>query len=112
MVRNGKTAYRVVIPENATSDIEYAKSELSRFFKEATGINLRFVSDKNLTHSADNRYISLGNTNLYKSLNRNDDITALKKDGINCAEITFRTACAAEAISLGVSLFPDMNTIF
>ena len=38
MVRNGKTAYRVVIPENATSDIEYAKSELSRFFKEATGI--------------------------------------------------------------------------
>lgn len=81
MVRNGKTAYRVVIPENATSDIEYAKSELSRFFKEATGINLRFVSDKNLTHSADNRYISLGNTNLYKSLNRNDDITALKKDG-------------------------------
>ena len=34
---------------------------------------------------------------------------ALRAGGVNCAEITFRTACAAEAISLGVSLFPDMN---
>ena len=36
-------------------------------------------------------------------------LSALRAGGINCAEITFRTACAAEAISLGVSLFPDMN---
>ena len=26
-------------------------------------------------------------------------LTALKNNGINCAEITFRTACAAEAIA-------------
>ncbi|MBO5210875.1 MAG: keto-hydroxyglutarate-aldolase/keto-deoxy-phosphogluconate aldolase, partial [Clostridia bacterium] len=26
-------------------------------------------------------------------------LTALRANGINCAEITFRTACAAEAIS-------------
>lgn len=36
-------------------------------------------------------------------------LSALRAGGINCAEITFRTACAAEAISLGTSLFPDMN---
>lgn len=36
-------------------------------------------------------------------------LKALKKGGINCAEITFRTACAAEAISLAVKEFPDMN---
>ena len=36
-------------------------------------------------------------------------LSALRNGGINTAEITFRTACAAEAISLGVSLFPDMN---
>ncbi len=35
--------------------------------------------------------------------------TALKKDGINCAEITFRTACAKDAIALAVEKFPDMN---
>lgn len=36
-------------------------------------------------------------------------LTALKKDGINCAEITFRTACAKDAIALAVEKFPDMN---
>ncbi len=36
-------------------------------------------------------------------------LKALKDGGINCAEITFRTACAAEAIALGVKEFPDMN---
>lgn len=36
-------------------------------------------------------------------------LKALKDGGINCAEITFRTACAAEAIALGVKDFPDMN---
>ena len=36
-------------------------------------------------------------------------LSALREGGINTAEITFRTACAAEGISLGTSLFPDMN---
>ncbi len=36
-------------------------------------------------------------------------LTALKNDGINCAEITFRTACAEDAIKLAVAKFPDMN---
>lgn len=36
-------------------------------------------------------------------------LSALRDGGINTAEITFRTTCAAEAISLGTSLFPDMN---
>ncbi len=32
----------------------------------------------------------------------------LCKGGLPCAEITFRTACAAEAIALGKKLYPDM----
>ena len=36
-------------------------------------------------------------------------LEALKKGGINCAEITFRTACAKDAIALAVKEFPDMN---
>ncbi len=36
-------------------------------------------------------------------------LTALKNYGINCAEITFRTACAAEAIQLAVKEFPEME---
>ncbi len=36
-------------------------------------------------------------------------LQALIDGGINCAEITFRTVCAKEAISLGVKEFPEMN---
>lgn len=36
-------------------------------------------------------------------------LTALKNNGINCAEITFRTACAAEAIALACKKFPEMS---
>ena len=36
-------------------------------------------------------------------------LTALKKSGIMCAEITFRTACAAEAISYASANYPDMQ---
>lgn len=36
-------------------------------------------------------------------------LKALIDGGINCAEITFRTACAKQAISEGVKAFPEMN---
>lgn len=36
-------------------------------------------------------------------------LNALVAGGINCAEITFRTSCAADAIRTGKRLFPDMN---
>ena len=81
IVKDGKTSYKVVVPEIETQSISYAKSELSRFFKEATGVDLKFIKDTGLSHNDSNRYISLGDTSLYKSLNRDDDITALKKDG-------------------------------
>ena len=45
-----------------------------------------------------------------KELSQTDTIlTALQKHGINCAEITFRTACAAEAIEYACKNYPDMN---
>ncbi len=45
-----------------------------------------------------------------KELGETDRILkALKNNGINCAEITFRTACAAEAIEYAVKNYPDMS---
>ena len=45
-----------------------------------------------------------------KELAETDKIlTALKANGINCAEITFRTACAAEAIAYACKNYPDMS---
>ena len=36
-------------------------------------------------------------------------LPALKANGINCAEITFRTSCAKDAIKLAIEKYPDMN---
>ncbi len=45
-----------------------------------------------------------------KELSETDKIlTALKNSGINCAEITFRTACAKEAIAYACKNYPDMS---
>ena len=45
-----------------------------------------------------------------KELSETDKIlTALKNNGINTAEITFRTACAAEAIAYACKNYPEMN---
>ncbi len=45
-----------------------------------------------------------------KELSETDTVlTALKHSGINCAEITFRTACAREAIEHACKNYPDMQ---
>ena len=45
-----------------------------------------------------------------KEIGETDKIMkALKNNGINCAEITFRTACAAEAIAYAAKNYPDME---
>lgn len=36
-------------------------------------------------------------------------LSKLREGGISCAEITFRTACAKEAIAIGTKAFEDMN---
>ncbi len=36
-------------------------------------------------------------------------LSALRNNNINCAEITFRTSCAEEAIKLACELFPEMS---
>lgn len=46
---------------------------------------------------------------IIKTLDETDKIlSALKENGINCAEITFRTDCAAQAIEYARKSFPDM----
>lgn len=45
-----------------------------------------------------------------KQIDETDKILgALMANGIKCAEITFRTACAAEAIEYAVKKYPDMD---
>ena len=82
LIKNGTTEYKIVIPsENVSAELNIARDELVRLFKEATGVTLETISDAGKSHDANGKYISLGNTSLYKSSGLNVDTKTLKKDG-------------------------------
>lgn len=81
LLKNAVTDYKIVTPVDLSADITFAKDELKLFFKEATDINLPIIDDKDLSHNAENCYISLGDTNLYKTSGLNLDLSKLKRDG-------------------------------
>ena len=81
LVKAGKTSYKIVIPSKTSSDISVARDELIHFFKIATGIELECITDENLTHSKNNKYISLGKTKLLESSGIKIDYNALTPDG-------------------------------
>lgn len=69
MVENGKTEYRILLPETTDQNLIVAESELKYFFEEATGVKLETDSEsaEGLTHTADAKYISLGETQMLSS---------------------------------------------
>ncbi len=88
IVKNGKTDYKVVLPENCSSVVSTAASELTSFFYEATGITLPVVEDSQIKEVTQNsQYISLGNTTLLRSSSVYDSITyeTLSTDGYRLA---------------------------
>lgn len=61
IVKNGSTDYKVLVPQNISSDESFALYELTDIFKRATGITLQTVID-NGDADFSNKYISLGET--------------------------------------------------
>ncbi|MBQ8374303.1 MAG: DUF4838 domain-containing protein [Clostridia bacterium] len=82
LVRGGQTQYKIVMPEGASTELGYAKTELTNLFAEATGIELQAVTDAGLSHNAENRYISLGDTELFETSGLTVDKSKLTRDGI------------------------------
>ena len=82
IVKNGQTEYQLVISENASQTIKMARDEFNYLFKIATGCELRVIFDTELTHSPNQKYISLGDNNLFKSSGIEIDKLALGNDGI------------------------------
>lgn len=67
-LKNGKTNYTLVLPAGASDNVTIAKREFITFFKEATGSNIAATIDTGLTHSATQKYISIGPTELLASV--------------------------------------------
>ncbi len=84
LFKNGATDYVIVTPETTSLETNYAKTELVNLFREATGITLSAITDKDLSHNAENKYISLGKTTLFETSGLEDKVNAeeLKRDGV------------------------------
>lgn len=81
LVRNGMTEYYIVYPEDPDKAMSDAVSELKYFFKEATKIDLRSVTDVGMTHDDSNKVLSIGRTNLFKTSGLTIDENRLGNDG-------------------------------
>lgn len=82
LIENSATDYKIVYPEARGSYIDIAVKELRTFLGEITpGITIKVSSDTGLTHSADAKYISLGDTALLQSAGISVDKEKLGTDG-------------------------------
>lgn len=66
-IKNGKTNYMIVTSATETTNESLAKTELMKFWQEATGSSIGGTKDNDMTHSADQKYISIGDTSLLQS---------------------------------------------
>ena len=83
ILKNGKTDYILVIPSNSTETIKTALEEFVWLFKKATGVTLTSRKDGDtLQHDSTSKYISLGETSLFKSSGIQIDKSALGVDGL------------------------------
>lgn len=62
LISNGKTDYKIVIPDGANRVISHAGQELQLFLKESTGCEIPIITDEGLTHDNSQKYLSVGNT--------------------------------------------------
>ena len=69
MVENGRTEYTLLVPAKSDSSLTIAEAEFVYFFKEATGIKLNTIKEPEagLSHTAEGKYISLGETKMLQS---------------------------------------------
>lgn len=68
LIKDGQCDYTIVVPSNQTEHEKMARDEFIVLFKKATNITLPYISDEGtLQHSANAKYISIGETSLLAS---------------------------------------------
>ena len=68
LVRDGKSDYTIVVPAEAQTVETNAANELAQYLSQTTGVKPKIVSDDTLIGAnASGKYISVGDTTLYKA---------------------------------------------
>ena len=83
LVKDGRSDYRILVPEKETKYTNLGASEFATLFRESTGVQLPIEreTDGGYTHNASQKFISIGNTELFKSTGIQIDNKLLKKEG-------------------------------
>ncbi len=111
IVKDGKCEYKILVPELSTFTT-FARDELIRFFNEATGVTPEVVQDETISHTADGKYISLGDTNAFKTSGLSVDKSALGRDGTRILtkdKTVYITGGTDRGVLYGVYDFLKMN---
>lgn len=81
VVENGKTEYKVVYPQNAAECVVFAAQEISSFVEQMTDAKLQVVSDASVKVSPRGKYISVGETTLWKATGESLELQEYNYDG-------------------------------
>lgn len=107
IVTEGVSDYKIVYPAgNTSSMIETAVSELQYFFEEATGVALPAVPDSGLSHSADARVLSVGETSLLKSAGVTAEHAALTPTGYKIQTVD------RSVYMVGGGIYGSLNAVY
>ena len=60
MIVDGQTAYKVVIPSNATATQEYSAQQICSYFAQVTGVTMSNVDDGGEAYDGNRPIISIG----------------------------------------------------
>lgn len=80
VLKDGRTDYKLVIPNNATEYLRVARDEFVTLFFKATGVAIQCIEDTEAVQGG--KYISIGETSLFKESGISIDKAKLDKDGV------------------------------
>ena len=84
LLKNGATEYKIVVPYGCPMEVSLAREELTNFFYQATNVRFSVIYEDatGLTHQANGKYISLGDTKMFESAGLSIDKNELGTDGV------------------------------
>ncbi|MFR1983249.1 MAG: hypothetical protein ACLS4Z_05570 [Christensenellaceae bacterium] len=81
LIRNGKSDYTIVFPENFTESEEYAGEELAAYIYQSTSCRIPTVQDGDRNFNEGAKILSVGNTSVLRESGVVIDPKALNTDG-------------------------------
>lgn len=80
-VKSGASEYRILVPTNSDTLIDFAVSELNYFLENTSGITLPVVTDGTVADVSEGKYISIGETTVAGEKNLTEWQAGLGNDG-------------------------------